>query len=67
MEYRRFGSKLVVRLERGEEVCAKLLELAERENIRTAAVSGMRCTGLSSASTAAAYCGWMDSCTWEPK
>lgn len=41
MEYRRFGSKLVVRLERGEEVCAKLLELAERENIRTAAVSGI--------------------------
>lgn len=41
MEYRRFGSKLVVRLERGEEVCEKLLELAERENIRTAAVSGI--------------------------
>ena len=41
MEYRRFGNKLVVRLERGEEVCAKLLELAERENIRTAAVSGI--------------------------
>ena len=41
MEYRRFGNKIVVRLDRGEEVCAKLLELAELEGIRLAAVSGI--------------------------
>ena len=31
MEYRRFGNKIVARIDRGEEVCAKLLELAEAE------------------------------------
>lgn len=41
MEYRRFGNKLVVRIDRGEELCAKVLELAERENIRLAGVSGI--------------------------
>ena len=28
MEYRRFGSKIVARIDRGEELCAKVLELA---------------------------------------
>lgn len=41
MEYRRFGNKIVARIDRGEEVCAKLLELAEAENIRLASVSGI--------------------------
>lgn len=41
MEYRRFGDKIVVRIDKGEEVCAKLLELAEKENIRLASVSGI--------------------------
>ena len=41
MEYRRFGNKLVVRIDKGEELCAKVLELAERENIRLAGVSGI--------------------------
>ena len=29
MEYRRFGDRIAVRMDRGDEVCAKLLELAE--------------------------------------
>lgn len=41
MEYKRFGSKIVVRLEKGDELCAKLLEIAETENIRLASVSGI--------------------------
>lgn len=41
MEYRRFGSKIVIRMDRGDEVCEKLLELMELENISLASVSGI--------------------------
>jgi len=41
MEYRRFGDRIAVRMDRGDEVCAKLLELAEKENISLASVTGI--------------------------
>lgn len=41
MEYKRFGGKIVVRLEKGDELCASLLALAETEEIRLASVSGI--------------------------
>lgn len=41
MDYRRFGSRIVARIDRGEELCEKLAGLAEREDIRLASVSGI--------------------------
>ena len=40
MEYKRFGSRMVLRIDRGEEVLTQLRRAAEQENIRLAAVSG---------------------------
>ena len=41
MDYRRFGDKIVVRIDKGEELCEKVLELAGKENIRLAGVTGL--------------------------
>jgi len=41
MEYRRFGDRIAVRMDKGDEICEKLLELAELENIRLASVTGI--------------------------
>ena len=41
MDYRRFGNRIVARIDRGEELCASVLKLAERENIRLAGVYGL--------------------------
>lgn len=41
MEYRRFGSKILVRMDKGDEICEKMLELAKLENIKLASVTGI--------------------------
>ncbi len=41
MKYKRFGEDIVVRLEVGEEVVASLAEIAEREGVTFAEVSGI--------------------------
>ena len=41
MEYKAFDNKIILRLDPGEEICNSLLELAERENIMLADISGL--------------------------
>ena len=45
MEYKRFGSRIVLRIDRGEEVLTQLRRAAEQEDIRLAAVSGLGAVG----------------------
>lgn len=46
MEYKRSGNTIAVRIDYGEEVIEKLKELCEKENIVSAAVSGIGATKL---------------------
>lgn len=41
MEYRRFNNKLVVRLDKGEDIVESIKELAKKEKIRLGSVSGL--------------------------
>lgn len=44
MDYRRFGDKLVVRMDRGEEILTELQRVAEKENIKLASVTALGAT-----------------------
>ena len=44
MEYRRFGQKMVIRLDPGEEILSGLREAAVKENVRLASVSAIGAT-----------------------
>ena len=44
MKYKRFGDKIVVRIDRGEEILDKIRELALRENIKLASVTALGAT-----------------------
>lgn len=46
MEYSKFGNDFVVRLNRGEEVIAKLKELCKEENIKLAEITGLGASNL---------------------
>ena len=41
MKYKRFGEDIVARMEVGEEVIASLSDIAEREGVTFASVSGI--------------------------
>lgn len=41
MQYRRFGNTFMVRIDRGEEIMARLKELCEKENIRLGRVEAI--------------------------
>lgn len=44
MEYRRFGNKLVMRLNIGDELCSCVMQLAASENVTLASVSAIGAT-----------------------
>ena len=44
MEYRRFDKKIIVRIDRGEEILSKIKEVALAENIKLASVSALGAT-----------------------
>lgn len=44
MEYRRFGSTIVARIDRGEEILAAIRQIAEAESVRLASISALGAT-----------------------
>lgn len=44
MEYRRFGSDIVARMDKGEEILAQIKEIALKENIKSASVTALGAT-----------------------
>ena len=41
MDYRKFGDKIVLRIDRGEEVMSSIMELCEKEKILLASIEGL--------------------------
>ena len=41
MEYKRFGSRIVVRIDKGEEILTSIKELALKERIKLASIEGL--------------------------
>lgn len=44
MEYKKIDNKFIVRIDKGEEIVAQLLELCKKENIRLGTVTGIGAT-----------------------
>lgn len=44
MEYRRFGSDIVARMDKGEEILAQIKEIALKESIKSASVTALGAT-----------------------
>ena len=45
MDYRRFGNDLVIRIDKGEEIIEKMLEVCKKENIKLANVNALGAVG----------------------
>jgi predicted DNA-binding protein with PD1-like motif len=45
MEYRRFNNNIIARIDKGEEIIAKLTEIAEKEGVAAGAVSAIGAVG----------------------
>lgn len=45
MEYRKFGDKIVARMDRGEEILTKLKEICDKENIKLANINALGAVG----------------------
>ncbi|NMR96542.1 DNA-binding protein, partial [Vibrio parahaemolyticus] len=41
MDYRAFGNKFIVRLNKGEEIVQKIKDLVEKENIKLGSIIGI--------------------------
>ena len=42
MDYRRFGNKIIARIDKGEEILEKIKEISLKEDIRLAEVTARR-------------------------